>query len=213
MCVIAISPAGCRHPSEKDFRLMWNHNPHGAGIMWCEHNKVYIQKGLMTFDDFMDYIRYFRFTPDDPVVYHFRISTQAGTGPEMTHPFPLTSNPYELRKLSPEPCDIGIAHNGIIRLTSDPLETTFSDTALFIQKYLTKIIRSPADLESEEITAMIETLAQSKLAFLRNDGQIFTIGKFYKQPGKFLVSNEFYKPVRNFSGWSYNYFNNLHVEV
>lgn len=213
MCVIAVSPAGCRHPSEKDFRLMWDHNPHGAGIMWCEHNKVYIQKGLMTFDDFMDYIRYFRFTPDDPVVYHFRISTQAGTGPEMTHPFPLTSDPCELLKLSPEPCDIGIAHNGIIRLTSDPSETTFSDTALFIQKYLTKIIRSPADLESEEITAMIETLAQSKLAFLRNDGQIFTIGKFYKQPGKFLVSNEFYKPVRNFSGWSYNYFNNLHVEV
>ena len=213
MCVIAASPAGCRQPSENDFRLMWDHNPHGAGMMWCEHDRVYIQKGLMTFDDFMDYIRYFRFVSDDPVVYHFRISTQAGTGPEMTHPFPLTDDPHELCKTSPEPCDIGIAHNGIIRLTSDPLETTFSDTALFIQKYLTKIVRSPADLESTEIINMIYTLAQSKLALLRNDGQIFTVGEFYKQPGKFLVSNEFYKPVRNFSGWSYNCFNDLHAEV
>ena len=213
MCVIAVSPAGCRQPKEKDFRLMWDHNPHGAGFMWCERNKVYIQKGLMTFDDFMDYIHYFRFTPADPVVYHFRISTQAGTGPEMTHPFPLSSDPDELMKTAPRPCDIGVAHNGIIRLTSDPTEAVFSDTALFIQKYMTKIIRSPADLESEEIINMIDTLAQSKFALLRNDGQIFTIGKFYRQPGKFLVSNEFYKPVSNYSGWSYNYFKNLHTEV
>ena len=213
MCVIAVSPAGCRQPKEKDFRLMWNHNPHGAGFMWCEHDKVYIQKGIMSFDDFMDWIKYQRFTVDDPVVYHFRISTQAGTGPEMTHPFPLSSDPDELMKTAPRPCDIGVAHNGIIRLTSDPTETVFSDTALFIQKYMTKIIRSPADLESEEIINMIDTLAQSKFALLRNDGQIFTVGKFYRQPGKFLVSNEFYKPVSNYSGWSYNYFKNIHAEV
>lgn len=213
MCVIAVSPAGCRQPKEKDFRLMWDHNPHGAGFMWVEHEQVYIQKGLMSFDDFMDWIKYQRFTDDDPVVYHFRISTQAGTGPEMTHPFPLSSDPDELMKAAPCPCDIGVAHNGIIRLTSDPGETVFSDTALFIQKYMTKIIRSPADLESEEIINMIDTLAMSKFALLRNDGQIFTVGKFYRQPGKFLVSNEFYKPVRNFSGRSYNYFNNLHAEV
>lgn len=213
MCVIAASPAGRRQPKESDFRLMWEHNPHGAGFMWVEHGRVYIQKGLMSFDAFMDHIKYLRFTAADPVVYHFRISTQAGTGPEMTHPFPLTADPYELCKTSPRDCDIGIAHNGIIRLTSDPKEQTFSDTALFIQKYLTKIIRSPADLESKKITSMIYTLAQSKLAFLRNDGRIFTIGEFYKQPGNFLTSNEFYKPVRNFPGWPYNYFNNLHAEV
>ena len=213
MCVIAVSPAGCRQPKEKDFRLMWDHNPHGAGFMWREHDKVYIQKGIMSFDDFMDWIKYQRFTADDPVVYHFRISTQAGTGPEMTHPFPLSSDPDELMKTAPRPCDIGVAHNGIIRLTSDPAETVFSDTALFIQKYMTKIIRSPADLESEETINMIDTLAMSKFALLRNDGQIFTVGKFYRQPGKFLVSNEFYKPVSNYSGWSYDYFKNLHVEV
>lgn len=213
MCVIAVSPAGCRQPEEKDFRMMWDHNPHGAGFMWVEHGRVEIQKGLMLFDDFMDWIKYQRFTADDPVVYHFRISTQAGTGPEMTHPFPLTADPYELCKTSPRDCDIGVAHNGIIRLTSDPAELQFSDTALFVQKYLTKIIHSPADLESEEITNMIYTLAQSKFAFLRNDGKIFTVGKFYSQPGNFLVSNEFYKPVCNFSGWFYNYFNNLQEEA
>lgn len=213
MCVIAVSPAGCRQPKEKDFRLMWDHNPHGAGFMWCEHDKVYIQKGIMSFDDFMDWIKCQRFTADDPVVYHFRISTQAGTGPEMTHPFPLSSDPDELMKTTPRPCDIGVAHNGIIRLTSDPNESVFSDTALFIQKYMTKIIRSPNDLESEKTINTIDALAMSKFALLRNDGQIFTIGKFYRQPGKFLVSNEFYKPVSNYSGWSYNYFKNLHVEV
>lgn len=213
MCVIAASPAGCRQPKEKDFRLMWDHNPHGAGFMWCEHGKVYIQKGLMTFDNFMDYIHYHKFTASDPVVYHFRISTQAGTGPEMTHPFPLSSDPDELIKTAPRPCDIGVAHNGIIRLTSDPTETVFSDTALFIQKYMTKIIRSPDDLESEKTINTIDALAMSKFALLRNDGQIFTIGKFYRQPGKFLVSNEFYKPVSNYSGWFYNHFKNLHVEV
>lgn len=212
MCVIAVSPSGCKQPKEKDFRLMWNHNPHGAGIMWCEHDKVYIQKGLMTFDDFMDYVHYFRFTPADPVVYHFRISTQAGTGPEMTHPFPLTADPSEHLKLSPKPCDIGVAHNGIIALTSDPSEKTFSDTSLFIQKYMTKIIRSPADLESQEIINMVYYLARSKFALLRADGKIATVGEFYKQPGNYLVSNEFYKPISNFPEIHYN-FRNLHAEV
>lgn len=213
MCVIAVSPAGSKQPTEKDFRMMWDHNPHGAGFMWCEHEQVYIQKGLMRFDDFMDYIKYYRFTAADPVVYHFRISTQAGTGPEMTHPFPLTADPSEHLKLSPKPCDIGVAHNGIISLTTDRNEKTFSDTSLFIQKYLTKIVRSPADLESQEIIDMIYTLARSKFAIMRGDGEIATVGTFYKQPGNFLVSNEFYKPIRNFSGWSYNYFNNLQAEV
>lgn len=208
MCVIAVSPAGCRQPRVKDFRLMWEHNPHGAGFMWTEHGQVYIQKGLMTFDDFMDYIRYYRFTAADAVVYHFRISTQAGVSPEMTHPFPLTDDTSELCKLSPCPCSVGVAHNGIIPITSDAAETTYSDTALFIQRYLTHIVRAPEDIDSPDIIRIIGDLARSKLALMRGDGKIATVGTFYKQPGGYMVSNEFYKPIvktPDYSGWSYNY--------
>ena len=57
--------------------------------------------------------------PYDETNYHFRISTQAGVSPEMTHPFPLSNRPARLRKLDLR-CRVGVAHNGVIRLTSDP---------------------------------------------------------------------------------------------
>lgn len=205
MCVIAVSPAGCRQPTKKDFQLMWEHNPHGAGVMYPgPGGLVYIHKGFMTFDDFMYFVREARFVSDDPVVYHFRISTQAGTGPEMTHPFPLTADLSKHLQLS-QRCEIGIAHNGIIRLTSDPTEKTYSDTSLFIARYLPLFIRSGADLDNPMTLDTIRYLAGSKFAIMRGDGRIYTVGDFYKQPGNFLVSNEFYKPARNFPGWSYDY--------
>ena len=78
------------------------------------------------------------FTTSESVVYHFRISTQAGVNTEMPHPFPLSNQPARLRKLDLR-CRIGVAHNGVIQLTSDPDNDRYSDTAIFITDYLTPV--------------------------------------------------------------------------
>lgn len=187
MCVIAISPIGVKQPTEKDLHSMWQTNSHGGGYMTVRNGKVEIHKGFMEWADFIRSIRSEKFTTSDPVIYHFRISTQGGVNPEMTHPFPLTSKEEYLKALDVS-CDIGIAHNGIIPLTTVKTDCELSDTALFIKKYMVYLIRSQYDILNPNIQRMIEELGKSKFAIMNGNGDIATIGKFHSDNG-ILLSN------------------------
>lgn len=193
MCIICVSKPGCEQPSVKTLRTMFLLNPHGAGYMVARGGKVFIHKGFMNIEEFLNAVRRERFTAADSVVYHFRISTQAGVNPEMTHPFPLSNQPRRMRALDMT-CRCGVAHNGIIRLTSDPTNTRFSDTAVFITDYLTNIIRKPADLRNQERLDTIYRLAQSKFAIMDGSGYTATVGEFINDRG-ILYSN------RSYTGW------------
>lgn len=193
MCVICASRRGIAQPTESQLRAMFRHNPHGAGYMFARDGRVTIHKGFMTYSDFFRSVADENFTADDVVVYHFRISTQAGVCPTMTHPFPLTSDP-EICELLDLSCDCGIAHNGIIRATSDPKEKRYSDTALFITRYLSHIIRSSDDLRHPYLADMIYLMAQSKFAILGHDGYLLTVGEFTEIDGN-LYSNTHWQPT------------------
>ena len=194
MCIICVSKSGVRQPGEAAIRAMFNHNPHGAGYMFARDGWVEIHKGFMNLGDYLRAIRAECFTPQDSVVYHFRISTQAGVNPEMTHPFPLSNQPARLRQLDLR-CRIGVAHNGIIRLTSDPNNDQYSDTAIFITDYLSHIIRRRADLRDQRVMDSIFQIAQSKFAIMDSGGYIATVGKFIDERG-LLFSNASYLPWR-----------------
>ena len=193
MCIICVSKPGCEQPSVKTLRTMFLLNPHGAGYMVARGGKVFIHKGFMNIEEFLNAVRRERFTAADSVVYHFRISTQAGVNPEMTHPFPLSNQPRRMLALDMT-CRCGVAHNGIIRLTSDPTNTRFSDTAVFITDYLTNIIRKPADLRNQERLDTIYRMAQSKFAIMDGSGYTATVGEFINDRG-ILYSN------RSYTGW------------
>ena len=194
MCIICVSKSGVRQPGEATIRSMFLNNPHGAGYMVARGGRVQIHKGFMRLDEYLRAIRTERFTPQDSVVYHFRISTQAGVNPEMTHPFPLSNQPARLRQLDLR-CRIGVAHNGIIRLTSDPNNDQYSDTAIFITDYLSHIIRRRADLRDQRLLDEIFQIAQSKFAIMDSGGYIATVGKFIDERG-LLFSNASYLPWR-----------------
>ena len=127
MCIIAVSKRGVKQPTYDHFRTMFDHNPDGAGYMYARNGRVIIHKGFMAFEDFYRSVKEEQFTTEDAVVYHFRISTQAGVNPQMTHPFPLTVNKEDCERLDLS-CSVGIAHNGIIRLTSNVKEKTYPET-------------------------------------------------------------------------------------
>lgn len=191
MCVIAVSKKGIRQPSVKQLETMYRNNPHGAGYMYARNGKVIIHKGFMSWEDFAGAVKREAFTKDDVVVYHFRISTQAGVNPQMTHPFPLTKNRELLEKLDIM-CPIGLAHNGIIRMTSDSKETRFSDTAVFISDYMTRLIRKHEDVTDASVTTMIENLTNSKWAIL--DGateEVVTVGNFINSNGLLFSNSSF----------------------
>ena len=190
MCIICVSPKGVQQPSIATIRTMFRRNPHGAGYMCVRDGKVFISKGFMNEDAFVDVIRYERFTPSDPVVYHFRISTQAGVNPEMTHPFPLSRNRSDMKALDLF-CRCGVAHNGVIQLTTDPENGEYSDTAILVTDYLADLIRKPSDLRNKTMLKLIERLAGSKLAIMDDTGYIATVGKFIDEYG-LLYSNSSY---------------------
>lgn len=187
MCIICVSPKRVRQPNVTTMRRMFQNNPDGAGYMVAHDGKVIISKGFMNVDEYIEAIRAEHFTAKDPVVYHFRISTQAGVNPQMTHPFPL-SNRIEHMKVLDVECSCGVAHNGVIRLTTDRNNHEYSDTALFIANYLSLIIREPGDLKDERVLKLIHRLAGSKLAIMDGDGYIATVGEYINQKG-LLFSN------------------------
>lgn len=182
MCIICVSKSGVRQPSDITLRAMFRRNPHGAGYMYARDGKVTIHKGFMNIEDFLAAVHAEQFTPQDSVVYHFRISTQAGVNAPMTHPFPLSNQPRMMRSLD---------------LTSDPDNKRYSDTAIFVTDYLSKIIRKKADLRDPVTLELIWQLAKSKFAIMDNSGYIATVGHFIDDHG-LLFSNDSYQ-----TGWWY----------
>jgi len=176
---------------------MFMNNPHGAGYMFAREGRVHIHKGFMDIDSFLSAVKAEHFTAKDSVVYHFRISTQAGVNPEMTHPFPLSNRLPHMKALDVE-CPCGVAHNGIIRLTSDPSQHEYSDTALFITRYMAQMVHGLDDLKDAQLLNRIERLAGSKLAVMDGSGYIATIGHFINERG-LLFSNDSYQELR----WRY----------
>lgn len=192
MCIICCSPAGIPQPTVDQLRAMFDNNSHGAGYMVARNGKVEISKGYMTFREFMHAIRYEHFTAADPVVYHFRISTQAGVTPAMTHPFPLSKH-IEDTKLLECAADVGVAHNGIIQLTSDPRDLEYSDTAHFVAKYLAYMVRDRDDLMDHQLLGSIQRLiGWSRLAIMDKTGYIATVGDWITERSGLLFSNNSY---------------------
>lgn len=197
MCIICVSPARTRQPSISEIKTMFRNNPHGAGYMFARDGRVQIHKGFMDIDSFLEAVRAEHFTAQNSVVYHFRISTQAGINPEMTHPFPLSNHLPYMKALDVE-CQCGVAHNGIIRLTTDPTNHEYSDTALFIARYMAQMVHRPDNLKDAQLLNRIERLAGSKLAIMDGSGYIATIGGFINEHG-LLFSNGSYLEKR----WRY----------
>ena len=193
MCIICVSPENVRQPDTQTIRTMFLRNPHGAGYMYARNDKVHIRKGFMNLTGLLNALKEEHFTEADPVVYHFRISTQAGINPQMTHPFPLSNKAEHMKALDVE-CRCGVAHNGIIAITTDPRNREYSDTAIFITDYLTRILRRPSDLKDEHRLELIYKLAQSKFAIMDGKGYIATVGRFVNEDG-LLYSNLSYIPA------------------
>lgn len=194
MCIIVYKPTTAKMPNKKTLIKCWNNNRDGAGYMFPSKGNVIIKKGFMKFNDFYkdlkaDLKRYGEFTP---FVLHFRIQTQGGVNPQYTHPFPLSADMDDLRKTRVK-TDIGIAHNGIIDLTSSKYSytVTYSDTMKFITDYLTLIIHDKNYYKDKDKLTLIERLIESKMAIMDGDGHTELIGDFVHDDGCYYSNNYF----------------------
>lgn len=196
MCIICVKPAGEKFPSKKTIKTMFRNNPDGAGLMYSDGQKVTIQKGLMTFGEFWRALQAVR---DDKktFVMHFRITTHGGTSQGMTHPFPLASDEKQLKKLNIT-STYGIAHNGMIDLTSEA--TKISDTALFVKKYMYPLFKG--GVEDYKLDLIEESISGSKMAILDRTGHVDLLGCWEEDEGLYY-SNATYKAEKR----TYNHYN------
>lgn len=201
MCIIVYKPKGKKMPDKKQLKVCWDNNPDGAGYMYPSGKQVIIKKGFMNFEEFhrnlmYDYIRY---SKETDFVLHFRISTQGGVNKQCCHPFPLSKD-MNMLKCTRVKSPIGIAHNGVIDLTTEYYGSmkntvTYSDTMKFITDYLSLIIKDKYFYYDDDTLELIERLADSKLAIMDDTGHTTLIGDFIEDDGIYY-SNEYYKTKR-----------------
>lgn len=210
MCVICVKPKGVDFPKKEYLQNCFDNNSDGAGIMTVYNGKVHIKKGFETFEKFWSALENARKKTGDnaPYVMHFRIATQ-GFNKECTHPFPLSSKMANLKKLRTS-CNIGVAHNGILSLTSDGSKD-YSDTMKFITDYMSLIIRSYTWNNDERNVKLLERLIKgSRIATLDKNGKTVLLGEGWVKDGDVYYSNKSYSYAKvkyyysgNGAGYSY----------
>lgn len=195
MCIAIGKPMGIDLPSETILQNCWNNNSDGAGFAFAVNGNVFIKKGFMTFDSFKAALR----NADRVynlkkcgVLLHFRIATHGARDASMTHPFPINSDEGALKKIE-YISDYAIIHNGIISLTGyeTSMSKGLSDTAIFIQKYLTKISTNKYWFKNHANIELIENLIDSKMAILSKTGEIKFTSGFQKVNGVYYSNSSY----------------------
>lgn len=200
MCVIMVKPANVAFPEENILKNCWDNNPDMGGFMYALDGSVHIHKGYMTWESFYSALCRARQKTGDkiPYVCHFRISTQ-GHDKECCQPFPLTSKIKNMKKTRVS-TNIGVAHNGILSITSDGA-LDYSDTMKFIADYLVNIIRSYSWYKDARNLLLIENLIEgSRFAILDKNGHCELLGSGWVEDNGVYYSNNTYK----FKKYSYS---------
>ena len=192
MCIIAIKKKNIPLPDEKIFKTMFDNNSDGAGFMYNQNGKVIIQKGYMTYDNFINALNEVEKninTLSTAMIFHFRIATHGAVSKSMCHPFPLSSK-INMIKRCDSTCKLGIVHNGIIPIQP---RKGISDTAEYIMSVLSVTSKHhPEFYKSKKIRKAILAEIKSKMAFLDGNGDVYTVGEFVTDNG-IMYSNTSYK--------------------
>lgn len=196
MCIIVYKKPDIAPPSKELLARQFDNNPHGCGYMWVKDDVVRVKKGFMNFEDFYkDYQETLKEIGNkEPMIFHFRISTQAGVCPEFTHPFPFTDRQDAMTWLNYR-CPLGVVHNGVISLTSSSYAKDYTDTTKFINEYLTLILKSNdvSKIKDRQKILIAKLINGSRMALLDRYKNVCLIGNFIEDEKTGLVfSNSTY---------------------
>lgn len=214
MCIGIYKLCGNDLPTKETLKKCFKANRDGCGFSYSYKGIVYTYKGFFDFDKFydklMDCDRKYNLK-EQAVLCHFRISTHGLTNAANCHPFALTVNERKLKSTFSK-SKYSVIHNGICNVTSTASKKeTFSDTALFVRDYLSKIATYDGWFENENTIALIEKLIDSKMAILRGDGSIISTSGFHKADDGNYYSNYSYKES-SYGFYGYGFFDDWYGE-
>ena len=162
MCIAINSPKGTT-PTKSALKTSFEYNPDGAGYCFSKNGKIIIRKGFFSFESFLK-----SYQRDDiqglNKLIHFRIATSGKVNKTNCHPFLITD-------------EVAMIHNGIIPHFGNKKE---NDTLQFAKLVLRPIIKENGVkiLLNPSIQKMIiDSIGNSKLAFLDNHGSSYIINE------------------------------------
>lgn len=208
MCIIVSKEQNQNIPSKKILKNCFTSNPDGAGFMYTSNNKVIIEKGFFTFEEF-----YKRLKEVDKalnlykksLVMHFRIGTSGGYSEGACHPFPITDNISEIQKTQTT-SKLGMVHNGII---SNFVYGKLSDTQNFVKDFVYPLLKINCNFLNNKnaIDLLYKQSGATKLCFLDKYDNITYIGDFITDKG-IKYSNTSYKEYTYLPTYkNYKYYN------
>jgi len=169
MCVIVYKPKGVDIDMEK-LQLCWEHNKHGAGLMFAEDGVLRVAKGFMKWRSFKRYIKRTKIKRLNklPVVFHFRIATHGSIDPRNCHPFQMNDS-------------LAMAHNGVMQNIGIPEGEDISDSEAFLNRYVRDAFSSisiDALSNGMPINELFSKfIGSSKLVFMDNDGDVAIVNE------------------------------------
>ncbi len=191
MCVIMYKPVGKVLKTEY-IKQCFNTNRDGAGYMYAKDGSVFIKKGFMTLDALFKSLKetiaeFGGSTRNIPMVLHFRIGTQGGRRPEITHPYPVCRD-YNKMKKTEYKCELAMAHNGILRYFSDALVTDHNDSMEFVKDCAADIIDGDIYFHKRQNKMRLLTRMSrgSRLIFLDKTGYVTMTGGWEEFEGYYF---------------------------
>jgi len=190
MCIVIAKNRNVLEPNYNTLRNCFDNNPHGAGFAFEKKNKVSIVKGFMDFEQFWNVYKSYELNKNNAVLYHFRIATLGSTTPENCHPFPISSNIDDLKKIDFE-SNHAFVHNGILNGYKNDLND-LSDSQQFVR--MLSALKGKKDL-NESLLNMIDFVANeslSRFAILERTGKIRRFGEKWIKDSGLYFSNDTY---------------------
>ena len=209
MCVIAFSPKGNDAPTEKQIEEMFEKNPDGAGYAWDDGTTVHFRKGFMNVDDLLEDLGPLEKWKDKNLAMHFRIGTAGKNDKKTTHPFPLTNNFGELRKLQGD--GPVLFHNGVISGYGGIIDPLASDTQDFVAGVASKLLTRP-NTPSKITAKTIDTIiGSSRLLIMYGKNKVVKFGDWKEKDGNFY-SNLLWEPCKYTYTPSYSTYNGTYYD-
>lgn len=193
MCVIAFSPKGNDAPTEEQIKEMFKKNPDGAGYAWDDGATVHFKKGFMNVDDLLEDLGPLEKWKDKNFAMHFRIGTAGKNDKKTTHPFPLTNNFGELRKLQGD--GPVLFHNGVISGFGGIIDPLASDTQDFVAGVASKLLTRPNTPSKITAKTVNTIIGSSRLLIMYGKNKAIKFGDWKEKDGNYY-SNLLWEPYK-----------------
>jgi hypothetical protein len=193
MCIIVVKQKDIEVPTKEILENCFASNSDGAGFMVSRKGNVIITKGLMTFEKFWSSFSKAKIAKKDTCIIHFRIATHGLTNEANTHPFPVSSD-HGLLSSTQIVTDVGVAHNGMIRINC---EENMSDTFTFVKQILGNQLVKEHIQHPAMLALLAKAIGGSRLALLWGNDDIKLLGEGWRKDEKGVIySNDSYRYQR-----------------